>query len=70
MLACVKDRKRPNADIEIGARVAKMSHLANISCRLNRGLVWDDAKSQFVKDNEANKLAKAYYRDPWKLPKV
>ena len=70
MLSCVKSRQRPNADIEIGARVAIMSHLANISCRLNRGLVWDNTKNNFVGDKEANQLAKAYYRDPWKLPKI
>ena len=70
MLDCIKTRKLPNADIAIGARVAKMSHLANISCRLQREVIWDDAKSRFVGDKEANQLAKAHYRSPWKLPKV
>lgn len=69
-LECIQTRKRPNADIAIGAKVAKMAHLANISCRLGRGLQWDNTKSQFVKDKEANQLAKAYYRAPWKLPKL
>ncbi len=69
-LSCIKSRKLPAGDIEIGARVAKMSHLANISCRVQREVYWDDAKSQFIKDNEANALAKAYYRTPWELPKL
>ena len=68
MLSCIKSRELPNADVAIGAKVAKMSHLANISSRLGRGLVWDDAKSIFVNDPEATVFVKAYYRDPWKLP--
>lgn len=70
MLACVKDRKRPNADVEIGARVAKLSHLANISCRVGREVRWDDDRHLFVGDEEATALSKAYYRAPWKLPEL
>lgn len=69
-LGCIKSRELPNADIAIGARVAKMSHLANISCRLQREVRWDDANSLFVGDNEATALSKAYYRAPWVLPKI
>lgn len=69
-LSCIKSRELPNADIAIGARVAKMSHLANISCRLQREVCWDDNKSKFIGDNEATALSKAYYRAPWKLPKL
>ncbi|MBN2659914.1 MAG: Gfo/Idh/MocA family oxidoreductase [Tannerellaceae bacterium] len=68
MLECIKTRELPNADVAIGAKVAKMSHLANISSRVGRGLVWDDANSLFVNDSEATALVKAHYRDPWKLP--
>ncbi len=38
-LSCIKSRELPKADIAIGARVAKMSHLANVSCRLQRKCV-------------------------------
>ncbi|MCD7936483.1 MAG: Gfo/Idh/MocA family oxidoreductase [Tannerellaceae bacterium] len=69
-LACIKSRQLPAADVAIGAQVAKISHLANISCRLQRELKWDDANSLFIGDNEANALAKAYYRTPWELPKL
>lgn len=69
-LNCIKSRELPNADIAIGARVAKMSHLANISCRLQRELRWDDTNSLFIGDNEATALSKAYYRAPWELPKI
>lgn len=69
-LSCIKSRELPKADIAIGARVAKMSHLANISCRLKREVRWDDANSVFIGDNEATALSKAYYRAPWELPKL
>lgn len=70
LLSCIKSRQLPNADIAIGSRVAKMSHLANISCRLGREVYWDDAKSEFTGDSEATALSKAYYRAPWELPKI
>ena len=69
-LSCIKSRELPHADIAIGARVAKMSHLANISCRLQREVRWDDTNSVFIGDNEATALSKAYYRAPWELPKL
>lgn len=69
-LSCIKSRELPHADIAIGARVAKMSHLANISCRLQREVRWDDTNGVFIGDNEATALSKAYYRAPWELPKL
>lgn len=69
-LSCIKSRELPAADIAIGARVANMSHLANISCRLQREVRWDDRSNQFINDEEANTLAKACYRAPWELPKL
>ena len=58
------------ADVAIGARVAKMAHLANISCRVQREVRWDDANHCFIGDAEATALAKAYYRAPWTLPTI
>ena len=70
MLQCIKSRQLPNADIAIGAKVAKLAHIANISSRLGRGLQWDDKTSSFGKDKEANAFIKAHYRKPWELPKL
>jgi predicted dehydrogenase len=69
-LDCIKSRELPNADIAIGARVAKMSHLANISCRVKHEVQWDDVLNKIVGNREAEALAKAYYRSPWILPKL
>jgi len=69
MLDCMRSRKLPNADVAIGAEVAKLSHMANISSRVGKALHWDNETGTF--DNlEANRLIKANYREPWKLPKV
>lgn len=69
-LDCIKTRQKPNCDIEIGAHIARFAHLGNIAYRLGRKLDWDGDKQQFIKDKEADRMAKANYRAPWKLPNV
>jgi len=69
-LSCIKSRKLPAGDVEIGSRIAIMAQLGNISCRLQREVRWDNATNRFVNDNDANTLAKAVYRAPWELPKL
>jgi len=69
MLDCIKTRELPNCDIAIGAEVAKLSHMTNISCRVGTALNWDHDKGVFD-HKEANRLIKANYREPWKLPKI
>lgn len=67
---CVKSREKPNCDIEIGAHVARISQLGNISYRLGRKLEWDGEKQEFKNDAEANLYTKAHYRAPWTLPQI
>jgi len=67
---CIKTREKPTADIEIGAHIARIAHLGNISYRLGRKVFWDHDKQEFINDKQANELVKAHYRAPWKLPKV
>ena len=66
-LDCMKTRNLPNADVAIGAKVATMTHLANVSCRLGKPLAWDNAAGKFRQD-DANALIKPYYNTPWKFP--
>lgn len=69
MLDCMRTRELPNADIAIGAEVAKLSHMGNISSRVGKGLHWDNLTGTF--DNlEANRMITPIYRDPWKLPVI
>jgi predicted dehydrogenase len=69
-LDCIKTGYKPNCDIEIGAHIARISHLGNISYRLNRKVFWDPEIQEFINDKEANEMVKAFYRAPWELPKV
>ncbi len=68
-LACVRSRKTPNADIEIGYHSALLMHLGNLGVRLGgRRLVFDSATEQCVGDDEANALLKRTYREPYVIP--
>jgi len=68
-LDCVKSRNpNTNASVEIGAHIAKFSHLGNIAYRSGKKLVWDGAR--FTNDQEANRYLIPSYREPWKLPTI
>ncbi len=68
-LSCVRSRKRPNADIEIGHLSTLLCHLGNISYRVgNRKLIFDGATESFVGDGEANRYLKRTYRTPYVVP--
>lgn len=68
---CIKNRSlTPNASIEIGAHVARVTLLGNIAFKTGRRLYWDHQKKQFINDNEANSYLTPEYRAPWTLPAV
>ena len=68
-LDCIVSRNpKTNASVEIGAHIAKFSHLGNIAYRTGKKLVWDGKK--FTNDVDANKYLIPSYREPWKLPNV
>jgi predicted dehydrogenase len=64
-LDCVRARRRPVADVEIGARTAQVCQLANIGYQLRRTLRWDPEREQFVDDEGANRLRSRENRAPW-----
>jgi predicted dehydrogenase len=66
-LKCVREGGKPNASVEIGAKTAIISEMGNIAYRTGKIIHWDKTKSEFLED-DANKLMKLSYRDPWKLP--
>ncbi len=67
-LDCIRTRKRPVADVEIGHRSITVCHLANITRQIGRRLKWDPAKEQFVGDEEANRLVDRPRREGYELP--
>lgn len=66
-LDCIKSRKEPICDVEIGHRSATVCHLGNIAIRTGRKLTWDAAKEQIVGDKDAAAMLTKEYRKPWKL---
>jgi predicted dehydrogenase len=66
-IECVRSRKTPNADIEIGHRSTTVPHIGNIAYKTKRKLVWDATKEDFVNDAAASKLLGRKARKPWDL---
>jgi len=66
-LDCLRTRKRPVADVEVGHESVSVCHLANIAYRTGRVVQWDAVKEQVTGDPEANRLVSREYRAPWKL---
>lgn len=64
---CMKTRKPPISDVEIGHRSTSAPHLANISLRSGRRIQWDGATEMIIGDAEASKWLSKEYRAPWKL---
>jgi len=68
-LQCIKDHtpEKCHASIQIGAHIAKFSHLGNIAYRTGKKLTWDGTTFH---DAEADKYLCKEYHNGWKLPKV
>ncbi len=69
-LGCVRSRKRPICDVQIGARSVTVCHLGNLVYWNRRKLKWDPKRWQFPGDDEANGWRDRQRRDPWQLPAV
>jgi hypothetical protein len=64
---CVRSRKEPICDVEIGHRSISIAHLGVISVRLKRPLRWNPSNEQFVGDSEADKWLRREMRQPYDL---
>jgi predicted dehydrogenase len=62
---CVRTRKPPICEAEIGHRSVSLCHLGVIALRLGRKLTWDAAKEEFMGDKEANGYLSREMRKPW-----
>ncbi len=69
-LNAIRDRSRPVADVEIGARSATVCHLGNLAYWHGRSLKWDPKNWTFGDDKEANSWMDYERRDPWQLPNI
>ncbi|MCH7557295.1 MAG: Gfo/Idh/MocA family oxidoreductase [Planctomycetes bacterium] len=64
---CIRTRRQPSCDEEIGHRSASLGHLTIIAYKLQRSLKWDPAKEEFLGDEAANRLLFRAMRSPWRL---
>jgi hypothetical protein len=69
-LDCIRSRKRPVADVEVGARSVAIPILGNLAYWHRRPLRWDPARWEFVGDAVANRWLDRERRDLWQLPNV
>lgn len=64
-LECIRSRQQPIADVRSAHAVATTCHLANISLKVGRKVVWDTEKEQIIGDPEAAGMLERPYRQPW-----
>jgi predicted dehydrogenase len=64
---CMRSRKRPNSDVEIGHNSMIACHLGNMAQRLGRMIHWDVENEKVIGDSEAQGYVTRAYRAPWKL---
>lgn len=69
-LDCIRDDRRPHADIEEGHKSTRLCHLGNIAYRSGKTLVFDARTETFPDQPEANKYLGRDYRKGFELPKV
>jgi predicted dehydrogenase len=62
---CIRTRRRPACDVEVGARSTIVSHLGCIAHWLGRPLKWDPAREEFIGDEDANRMRWRALRQPW-----
>ena len=68
-IQCIRDRKKPSADVLEGHLSALLIHYANISYRLGAQKLEIDPATEEIKGNpDAMKLFKRTYREPYVIP--
>jgi predicted dehydrogenase len=69
-LKAVRSRKAAdqNGPVETAHLSSALAHLANISHRLERQLLFDPDKERFVRDEQANEMLSRKYRAPFVVP--
>jgi hypothetical protein len=66
-LECMRTRRRPICDVEIGCRTVTVCHIGNLAYWLKRPLKWDPSAERFVDDDEANRWLGRPKRGEWRL---
>ena len=67
-LDCIRNRKKPAADVEEAHISTSIGHLANISYRAGNQKLDFNTATQRTNNPEANKYFTKNYREPWVVP--
>lgn len=66
-LDCVKSRRQPVENLDVGHHVSAVAMLGNVALRSRSRIEWDAAAERIVNNDAANALLRREYRAPWKL---
>jgi len=66
---CIRSRKAPNAEIEIGHTSTVYAHLANVVARTSKSIKFDPSTQTIVGDADASRFLTRQYRKHWGTPK-
>ena len=66
-LSCMRTRKRPICDVEVGARTSAVCNLVNLAYYHGQRLEWDPATETFAGGTGDPRWLKYDYRGPWSL---
>lgn len=74
-VGCIKERRQPGADVEVGQRTTTLCHLANIARWVSeitgetgQKLKWDAVNERFTNSPEANTFLNPPRREGYELP--
>lgn len=66
-IECVRTRRPPICNVDVGHHTYVVCALSDIAIRLGRRLRWDPAAEIFPGDAEANRMLRRPMREPWTL---
>jgi predicted dehydrogenase len=66
-LDCVKSRKQPVLNLELGHQISTAAHLGNLALRTGSRITWNAANETILGNTKADAMVGAQYRAPWKL---
>ncbi len=69
-LECIRARRQPEADVEVGHRSTTVPLLGNIAFDTGRTIRWDAAKEEIIGDTEASRLLGRSARPNWDWAKT
>jgi hypothetical protein len=66
-LTCVRNRKQPITNVEVGARSVTVCHLVNLAYYHGQHLKWNPRREKFVGGTGDPKWLDVPHREPWTL---